>query len=166
MLGIGLSVAGVGLVLVGDSGAAPGDSSLGGALLVLGGCVCWALYTVLLQPITQRVRGLQVSALTMLGGAIPLVLMAVPQLIATRWTTLHASAWGAILYSGIGALVIAYLFFYRGVRVLGPTRTAMFGNLQPVIALIVAWLFLGEVPTVWQMVGTGSIMSGIFLTRP
>ena len=42
---------------------------------------------------------------------------------------------------------IAYLFWYRGLRVLGPTRTAVYGNLQPVIAIIVAWLFLKEAPT-------------------
>ena len=34
------------------------------------------------------------------------------------------------------ALVIAYYFWYRGVRVIGPTRTAMYSNLQPLIAVL------------------------------
>jgi len=62
-------------------------------------------------------------------------------------------------------MVIAYLFWYRGLRVIGPTRTAVFGNLQPVVAIGVAWLFLGELPTVWQGVGTAAILGGLFLTR-
>ncbi len=70
-----------------------------------------------------------------------------------------------MVYSGIGALVIAYIFWYRGVRLIGPTRTAMYSNLQPVIAVIVAWIVLGELPTLWQGVGAASIMSGLLLTR-
>ena len=70
-----------------------------------------------------------------------------------------------MLYSGLGALVLAYLFWYRGVRQLGPTRTAMYGNLQPVIALGVAWLSLGEVPTIFQAAGAVLILGGLVLTR-
>ena len=53
----------------------------------------------------------------------------------------------------------------RGVRVLGPTRTAMYVNLQPVMALIVAWAALGETPTPAQLGGTGAIIAGVLLTR-
>ena len=70
-----------------------------------------------------------------------------------------------MFYSGIFALVIAYLFWYRGVQVLGPTRTAMYSNLQPVIALGAAWAALGEVPTPWQALGAGTIIAGVVLTR-
>jgi len=38
-------------------------------------------------------------------------------------------------------------------------------NLQPVIAILIAWIFLHEVPTIWQGVETGTIMTGLFLTR-
>ena len=31
--------------------------------------------------------------------------------------------------------MVAYLLFYQGVRVLGATRTAMYGNLQPIGAI-------------------------------
>ena len=65
----------------------------------------------------------------------------------------------------LGALVVAYLFWYRGVRTIGPTRTAMYSNLQPIFAVIVAWFMLGELPTVWQILGAISIMSGLLLTR-
>jgi drug/metabolite transporter (DMT)-like permease len=41
----------------------------------------------------------------------------------------------------------------------------MYGNLQPFIALVVAWLVFGDVPTSLQAAGAGGIMSGILLTR-
>ncbi len=50
-------------------------------------------------------------------------------------------------------------------RVLGPTHTAVFSNLQPVIALGVAWMMLGEQPTAWQGAGAVTIIAGVVLTR-
>jgi drug/metabolite transporter (DMT)-like permease len=62
-------------------------------------------------------------------------------------------------------MVIAYLFWNRGLRLLGPTRTAMFGNLQPIFALVAARILLGEQPGAWQLVGTTAIIAGVLLTR-
>jgi drug/metabolite transporter (DMT)-like permease len=120
---------------------------------------------VLLKRYTERVPGIPLSAVTMVGGAVPLVLLAAPQLVATPWPALPLGAWGAVAYSGLLALAVAYLFWYRGVRVIGPTRSGMYSNLQPVVALIVAWLALGEAPTGLQVAGAFAIMAGIFLTR-
>jgi drug/metabolite transporter (DMT)-like permease len=86
-------------------------------------------------------------------------------MLATPWPRLPGMAWVSLTYSGIFALVIAYLFWYRGVRVLGPTRTAMYSNLQPVFAVIVAWLVLGESVTAWEVAGAISIITGLVLTR-
>lgn len=166
MLGIALSIGGVALVLFGNAqGAAEGDASLLGALLVLCGCLCWAVYTVFLQPYTHRYGGLSLSAVTMTAGAVPLVLVAIPSVARTDFAAVPPSAWGAVAYSGILALVVAYFLWYRGVRLLGPTRTAMYGNLQPAIALLVAWGTLGEVPTAWQVVGMTMIGAGVLLVR-
>jgi drug/metabolite transporter (DMT)-like permease len=165
VLGIALSVAGIGAVAFGGAHGGEGSATLFGDALILCGAVCWSIYSVGLQPYTRRVSGLPVAALTMAGGAIPLLLVGALPIAATKWTALPGLAWGAIAFSGLGALVIAYLFWYRGVRILGPTRTAMYSNLQPAFAVLIAWLVLGEMPTFWQGVGTVSIMSGLLLTR-
>lgn len=167
VVGIALSLAGVALVMLGaarDGSASGADTPLGVALC-LAGCVCWSTFTVLLEPYTHRVHGVQLSALTMLGGAGPLALAAIPAFAATEWSETGAGAWGAIAYSSVAALVLAYLIYYRGVRDLGPTRTAMYSNLQPIIALGVAWLTLAEKPTLAQSAGAAAIMGGILLTR-
>jgi len=169
--GILLSLAGMCFVVWGSGAAAQHASGVShatavlGDLLILAGALAWAMYTVLLKPYTHTIDGLQLSAWTMVGGAIVLGVAGAPDVVRTSWATLPPLAWGAVLYSGFGALVLAYLFWYRGVRVLGPTRAAMYGNLQPVIAIAVAWLMLGETPTVWQGVGTAAITGGLLLTR-
>ena len=94
------------------------------------------------------------------------MLVATPRAIAaTTWSNVTLAAWAGVFYASVISMGVAYLFWYRGLRVLGATRTAMYGNLQPVIAIGVAWIFLHEAPTVWQGVGTGTIMTGLFLTR-
>jgi drug/metabolite transporter (DMT)-like permease len=163
--GIALSIGGIGLVVLGSTRAASGESSLLGDLLVLCGSVSWSVDTVLLKPYTERVSGLQLSALTMVGGAVPLVMVAWPAIASAHWSAVPVSGWLAVFYSGVFALVIAYFFWYRGVRIIGPTRTAMYTNLQPLIAVLVAWLMLSESPTPWQGIGAACIMGGLVLTR-
>lgn len=164
-VGIALSIAGIVLVVLGTATGHEGQSSLFGDVLVLAGSLSWALYTVLLKPYTHDVSGLQLSAFTMVGGAIPLFAVAWPAISRTAWRSMPALGWAAVAYSGVFALVVAYYFWYRGVRVIGPTRTAMYSNLQPVIAVLVAWPLLGETPTVWQGLGAGCIIGGLLLTR-
>jgi drug/metabolite transporter (DMT)-like permease len=163
-VGIGLSILGIGLVS-GAAAIAQTSAAVRGDLLILCGALCWAFYTVLLKPYMKDVDGVKLSALTMVGGAVCLDVYAGRDVLATSWSTAPTAAYGALLFSGFGALVIAYLFWYQGVRILGPTRTAMYSNLQPIFAVLVAWAVLGELPTVWQGIGAASIMSGLVLAR-
>jgi drug/metabolite transporter (DMT)-like permease len=163
--GIVLSLAGVGLVVVGSAATHHRDTTMAGIWLVLAGTFCWTAFTVLLQPYARRLDAIQMSAFTMCGGSIPLILLAPVSLSNTDWGRVGIGAWLAILYASVLSMGLAYLFWYRGLRVLGPTRTAVYSNVQPVIALVVAWMFLGETPTIWQAVGTGTIITGLFLTR-
>jgi len=163
--GIALSLAGVALVVFGSARSPQGDTTLFGTLLVFGGTLCWTAFTVLLQPYARRIDAIQLSSFTMLGGCIPMLIATPRALLATDWSQVGFPAWAAIFYASVISMGVAYLFWYRGLRVLGATRTAVYGNLQPVIAIAVAWIFLGEPPTAWQGIGTATIMTGLFLTR-
>ena len=163
--GIALSLAGVGLVVLGSATKASGEATLVGTMLVFAGTLCWTLFTVMLQPYARKLDPVHLSAFTMLGGTIPMLIATPRALLATDWSEVGLAAWGAIFYASVLSMGLAYIFWYRGLRVLGPTRTAMYGNLQPVIAIAVAWIALSEAPTMWQIIGTATIMSGLFLTR-
>jgi len=165
LVGIGLSLAGVALVIVGSANSSSGEATLLGSLLVFFGVLCWTGYTILLQPYTKRIDVVKLSAVTMVGGAVPLLIASTPALIATDWGAVTPSAWMALFYASVVSMGIAYLFWYRGLRVLGPTRTAVYSNLQPIIALLVAWAFLHETPTTFQAIGTATIVAGVFLSR-
>lgn len=166
LAGIVLSIVGVALIVLSTATAGPAaGSSLFGDLLVLCGSVCWAIYTVLLIPYTKRNSGFWIIALSMTGGTLVLALAGARAIVATDWSAQPPSLWYAAVYSGIGGLVVAYFCWLKGVKVLGPTRTSLFTNLQLPTALIVAWLTLREVPTPLQVVGAITILSGALLTR-
>ena len=165
VVGIALSVLGVGLVIAGSARPSNGEVTLLGSMLVFFGVLCWSVYTILLQPYTKRIDVARLSAITMVGGAVPLLIASTPALLATDWSIVGPGGWLALFYSSVISMGVAYYFWYRGLRVLGPTRTAVYANLQPIIALAVAWAFLGEIPTIFQGVGAATIVAGVFLTR-
>jgi drug/metabolite transporter (DMT)-like permease len=163
--GIGVSLFGIALVVSGASNSAAGSSTFAGNGLILASVLCWAFYSVGLKPYTERVDGLTLSAVTMTGGVIPMLIVAAPSLRATNWGAVSMGGWAAVAYSGLLALVVAYLFWYRGVRVLGPTRASMYSNTQPLFAIAAAWAFLGEQPRLLQLAGALCIIGGLLLTR-
>ncbi len=165
LLGILLSMAGIALVALTLPAELTRRVNLLGNLLVLVGCICWSLFTVLIKPYANRLDGRLITAITVVGGTIPLSLIAIPEIHDVAWQSLPLATWGAIVYAGLASMVIAYLFWNRGVRQLGPTRTSMYGNLQPLFALTAAWLMLGERPIVWQLIGAVGIIGGVILTR-
>jgi drug/metabolite transporter (DMT)-like permease len=165
LVGIALSMIGVALVIVGSGTLSNGQTTLLGSVLVFLGVLCWSAYTIMLQPYTKRIDVIQLSAITLVGGAVPLIIASTPALVATDWSSIGAGGWLALFYSSVISMGIAYFFWYRGLRVLGPTRTAVYSNLQPIVALLAAWALLGEVPTIFQGLGAVTIIAGVFLTR-
>ncbi len=164
-IAIGLQLLGVACVVRSTHALEGGESALLGAVLIACGSILWALFSVLLRPYTERAHPIHLSAITMASGASFLLLLAAPALRALDLHAVRPVEWASVLYAGLGALVVAYLLFYRGVQLLGPTRTAMYSNLQPVIALAVAWIALHEQPSGWQLTGAACIMAGLLLSR-
>ncbi len=113
----------------------------------------------------DRYGSITATAWTMGIGAVPLVLIGLPGVARMDLAAVPLAGWGAIVYSSLFALVLAFLFWCRGVEKLGSTRTATYSNFQPVIVLLIAWPLLHETPTLWQILGAGGIFSGIYLTR-
>ena len=57
------------------------------------------------------------------------------------------------------------MLWYYGVSELGNTRTSTYSNLTPVVAVVGAWLFLGETPKVAQLIGAVVIISGVTIAQ-
>ena len=142
-----------------------GADTVRGDLTMLAAAAAWSVYTVASSPLLRKYGTLPVTAMTMWIGAAGLAAAAVPSLLAQPWGDVRPWSWVGLLYSGIMAIAIAYLLWYYGVRHLGSSRTAVYSNTIPIIALLIAWLTLGETPGWLQLLGAGAILGGVFLAR-
>jgi drug/metabolite transporter (DMT)-like permease len=163
--GIGLQLVGVLCVVGSTQKFDGGENGLVGALLISCASIAWALYSILLQPYTRRHNGMHLSAITLASGAGMMAIAGVPDMLRLDWSGVGMQGWLSVAYSALLAMVVGYLLFYRGVKVLGPTKTSMYGNLQPIVAIAVAWVMLHETPSVWQLLGAGFIMAGLLVSR-
>ena len=130
----------------------------------LAATVTWAFYSVAAAPVLGRYSPLRVSALAFLAGTIPLVAIGSHQL-ATQDYGFGASIWLLYAFAVLGPLVVANLLWFGAIARVGPSRAAVFANLQPFIAAIFALLLLSEPITRLQVVGGLAIAAGIVLSR-
>jgi drug/metabolite transporter (DMT)-like permease len=156
----------VGVALVSRSALAlDGSAALLGDLILVGAGMTWACYTVGSRPLIERYGSVQTTAWTMWAGTIPLVLFGIPSLLVQPWGAVGAAAWGGLFFSAFLSIGLAYLIWYRGVERLGNTRTSIYSNLTPAVALVVAAVWLGEQLTVFSVVGAAMTIGGVMLVR-
>lgn len=167
-LGVALSLVGIGLIVLGGSHQIQlhfGGSTLLGDALILGATLCWSFYTLLSRPILREYPAVAVTSFTTAVGVIPLILMSIPSLAQLEWQTISLTAWGSLIFSGVFSITLAYFFWNYGVSRLGSTRTSLYSNLTPALALVTAWLLLGETLTLIQLGGGLLALAGVALAR-
>ena len=69
----------------------------------------------------------------------------------------------ALLYLGVFASALAFVLFYRLLAQMSPVGLTLFVYITPPVAIVFAWFLLGEVPRPRFLVGTGLVLTGIFV---
>jgi drug/metabolite transporter (DMT)-like permease len=162
-LALGVSLVGVGLVVVGGSGLA--GFSLRGDLLAVGAALTWAAYTVMLRPLLGRYSAIRISALVILVGAVIMAPVTVVQVANQDFDSLRRLDWAAWLYSTIGPLLVTNWLYFRALHRVGAARATLYMYLQPFLgAVFAAWL-LGEKLVAVQLIGGAVIVGGVALGR-
>lgn len=155
----------VGLYFVVGVGASLSINSLVGDAYVFAAMIGWAVYSVASRPLLGRYSPTILTAWTSIVAVPFYAALTLPSLLATNWASVSATSWGLMLWSSTFCLVLSYVIWYTGVQVLGATRTSAYSNLIPIVAMAVAWVWLGEPVTAAQSVGAAAILAGVFLTR-
>jgi drug/metabolite transporter (DMT)-like permease len=173
-LGILLSFAGIGAVVLGNdpalarslaAGAVRDRQALVGDALVMLAAIAWSGYTVLAAPLLRRDSATTVTTFSLAAGTVPLIAVALPDLARTRWSAISLGDWGGVVFSGALALGIGYVVWNRGVKHLGGSRTAIYSNLNPVFAAVIAWAWRGDRLTLFHVIGGAAVLAGINMTR-
>jgi drug/metabolite transporter (DMT)-like permease len=158
-----LAFGGAALVALGSGSGVSGQ--LWGDLLGFAASATWAWYTVAVSPLLARYSTLRVSTVAFTIGSLPLLLVGLPQLTSQDYG-LGTTIWLLYAFAIVGPLVVANLLWFGGISRVGPSRAAVFANLQPFLAAIFSLLILSEPLTRVQVAGGLAIACGILLSRP
>jgi drug/metabolite transporter (DMT)-like permease len=165
-LGIALSMVGAATVIArGDLATLLGLRLAVGDLWLLLAVAIWALYSVLLQRRPADLPPLALLAAIIAIGLVLLLPLYALELAAGRHITLGLESVLSIGYVSLFASVIAYIFWNRGVREVGPNPAGVMLNLMPVFAAALAIAFLGERLEPYHWLGAGLVLAGILLAR-
>jgi drug/metabolite transporter (DMT)-like permease len=166
---IGVLIAFCGFMIVLLYGGQEAEFSLQnalGVLITMGGPLAWAFYTVLSKPLQGRYEPTQFVGLTTIAGTVPLIPFAIFNTeLVTVTRTFGGTQWLALFASAVLALVLAYLFWYRGLSILEPTQIAVYVYMVPVFGALGAWLLLGERITIFVLLGGLTILTGVIITN-
>jgi len=166
MSGVFLSLCGIGVLVVGDTGF---EWSLGGALagdlLIMGAVVTASLYMVVARDLGRTCSAWHITLFQILYGAVfyaPLFMLEVGHLDFARMSPY--SIWAAV-FLAVFATVAAYLCYNFGLTRIEASRAAVFINGIPVVTAVAAWAILGEMLNVVQAVGGFMVLVGVWLTN-
>jgi len=161
-----LGVAFVGTMLVTLTGIddPTGGATLLGNLVMLAAMGTWAFATVLSRPLLETFPATRLAFLAVLVSLPGHWTLALPGLDLSSVGRPGFVA-STIAYSGILSTGVAYALWNRSVKDLGAARTAAFSNLVPVVALAVAWVYLGEQPRLLQLAGGALVVAGLLMWR-
>ena len=122
-----------------------------GYVLAFGAVISWNMYNFLTARLGEGYSGVNL-AFTQLCCTVLLVM---PYALHTMTPTedFTPGVIGGIIYLGFGSAGIGFFIMVNGLKVLGPTVSAMFSNFLPVTATFFGWLFLGQVIGISQLIG-------------
>jgi len=158
--GIAVSFAGVALITFG-SGEEFGLET--GALLVLAAAVAAAVYMVVAKPVLARYDSVAFTAYMIWIGTAPMLVFA-PGLVAQMPSAAPGDTW-AVVFLGVFPGAVAYVLWSQALARMPASRLAPFLNFQPVNAAIIAWLWVGEVPTTLAVVGGAISLAGVAIVN-
>ena len=135
-----------------------------GDLWMLGAVFVWAFYTIGLQWRPPGVDPMLLLAALIAVGLLALAPAYAWEIAQGRLIDPTPTSLAGIAYTGIFPGFLGYIFYNRAVGEVGASKASLFIHLMPVFGILLAALFLGEVPQTYHFVGIALIFGGIYLT--
>ena len=171
-IGLGLALAVVGAATVLTHGAPwkvlAGDIGTGEWLLL--GCVAtWSSYALIGKRLMVGIDALTATAVTATIGCLLLWAAAFvfegPGAVRGAVVGLSPAAWASLVFLAVGATVLAYAWFYRGIEVLGAGVASSYISLVPVFGVASSVLLLGERLDASLLVGGALAIVGVVVAN-
>jgi drug/metabolite transporter (DMT)-like permease len=158
--GIAISFLGVSLISLGEREGMKFDA---GVIFLLLAAIAAAVYFVLQKPYLVRYSALQLVTYVIWAGT--LVLLVFTPGLTGKIAKAPLEAIIAAIYLGVFPSAVAYIAWSYALSRAPASRIASFLYLQPVFAVIIAWIWLKEIPALFSLIGGVVIILGVFLVN-
>lgn len=167
VIGALLAFAGVSLVILRNHAGESliGSETLLGDLFSLGAALAWVWSVFASKEPIERIPTFLFSFWHASCMTVIMAFMALPDLPRTDWSKFDGQMWLLIFYSGIGPFCVAGMIWNAAIKKIGPSRTAIFTNLQPIVAAVAGAIFIGEPLTVVLAIGTAMVLTGVAIVK-
>lgn len=128
-------------------------------LLAFFAAVAYGLYTVIGGRVSSRIGSLKMNAYSFIIGSLFLL----PLLLSFHIpvATFDVTGIWQVLYLSVFVTGLAYLAYFKGLAVVGASKGSLIFFAKPVLASLIAIIFLRERPTLYLFAGTFLIIAGI-----
>lgn len=124
--------------------------------------IVFGLYSALAAR-RPKIHAMSFLAFTCGCGALFLIPLLIWEIASGRVMTFNHATLPVLIYVMIFPSTLAYLFFNRGVELIGANRSAPFFHLIPVFGSVLAIVFLGERLQMFHLVGYALVLAGVFI---
>ena len=134
-----------------------------GELIMLLAAICGAVYAVFSKPVLKQIPASVMSPIAMLSGCFFLMPFAVSNNIDAHIAALSSTQLYLVIYIGIVTGGIAFFLFNWVLTRTTATFNTMFVTLNPIVAIFLGYLFLGEMIQMNFIIGVLIVFSGLGL---
>lgn len=135
-----------------------------GDVYMLAGVFCAALYSVFSRASLRAHGPLFVTALAMVFGTVALLFLSLVTDGGPSRPSLDKTGWAALLFLGTFAGAVQFALFTWALRWLPPSTTVIYVALNPITAVILSGLLLGEAITALSLIGLALVLAGIAMS--
>jgi drug/metabolite transporter (DMT)-like permease len=166
LVGVTLSVVGIGVAFVEPGRAAGGDAMrlVGDGLLLLTGLL-GAVYGLLAKRALAVDGPATVTTWAMLFGAVLLLPVAVVEGLVPAIGRLDGRLLGVVVFLGVLGGAAAFLLWTWALSRLTPTQVAVYVNLNPIVAALLGVVLLGERRSGLFLLGFAAVVAGVLLVN-
>ncbi|MFC1811286.1 DMT family transporter [Thermodesulfobacteriota bacterium] len=166
LFGIGLSLVGITILVVGDPKFSRGmEGQLLGDLLIFGAVVSAALYMICARDLGQSHSALDITGMQVIYGAVFFAPAFLWELPGIEWSAISDRSLWALAYLTLFATIAAFLCYNHALTRIHASRAAVFINGIPVVTAFGAWILLGETLTLLQICGGVLVLFAVSLTN-